>query len=261
MKIEYINFDSYYATKYNNEVFNSQFNILTKYRNIHKIYLKNLELPIGFTNIRSSNNSNVLSFVINGTTYTATITPGYYNSLTSLLTALNTAISSLVSPTYTFVLSVNSTNNIVITITLVSNPATLVNYSINTTTLSIILGINTLVNTNNQATNFTNTIYNLNYDNYISLAFGNIPSVFTGSNNNILSSIKIPLNAIPYSVYYYISERQIFDQSLEIIDRNFILDNLRLTVFDRFGYQLFNGNCDFSFTLAVEYDSENINYD
>jgi len=64
MKIEYLNFDSYNATKTNNEAFNASFTILCKYRNVKKIYFKNLELPIGFPNIRSSNNSNVLSFFI-----------------------------------------------------------------------------------------------------------------------------------------------------------------------------------------------------
>ena len=44
MPIEYLNFDSYNATKLNNEAFNATFTILCKYRNVKKISLKNLEL-------------------------------------------------------------------------------------------------------------------------------------------------------------------------------------------------------------------------
>jgi hypothetical protein len=254
MPIEYLNFDSANATKLNNEAFNATFNLLYKYRNVKKIYLKNLELPIGFPNIRTSNNSNVLSFILNGVSYTATISQSYFNSISSLITALNTAISSVVSPTYTFVLSVNTTNNIVLTITNVSSPSTAVIYTINSTTLSIILGISTLNNVSSLTTTNTNTIYNLSYDNYISMVFTNIPSKMTGSNNNYASSLKVPLNAIPYSVFYYITDRNTFDQALTIIDNHFILDNLKVLFYDRFGYQLYNGNLDFSFTIAIEYD-------
>ena len=55
-QIDYLNFDSYNATKTNNDSFDSTFTLLTKYNNITKIYLKNIEIPIGFPNIRISNN-------------------------------------------------------------------------------------------------------------------------------------------------------------------------------------------------------------
>jgi hypothetical protein len=254
MKIEYLNFDSYNATKTNNEAFNASFTILCKYRNVKKIYLKNLELPIGFPNIRSSNNSNVLSFLLDSSLFITNIPQGYYNSISSVITALNSAIASVISASYTFILSVNSTNNIVVNITNVSSPSTPVIYTISPTTLATILGISTLVNVNSLTTTTTNTIYNLSYDNYISMVFTNIPSLMTGANANYASSIKVPLNAIPYSVYYYITDRNTYDQSLTIIDSNFILDTFQIQIYDRFGYQLSNGNLDYSFTLAIEYD-------
>jgi hypothetical protein len=254
MPIEYLNFDSYNATKLNNEAFNATFTILCKYRNVKKIYLKNLEMPIGFPNIRSSNNSNVFSFVLNNNLFSTTIPQGYYNSISSLITALNTAIASVISASYSFVVSVNSTNNIVLTITNVSSPSTPVIYTISPTTLAIILGISTLSNANSLTTTSTNTIYNLSYDNYISMVFTNIPSLMTGANANYASSLKVPLNAIPYSVYYYITDRNTYDQALTIIDTNFILDTFKIQIYDRFGYQLSNGNLDYSFTLAIEYD-------
>ena len=68
-KIDYLNFDSLYSVDALNDCFDSTFILMHKYTNIKKIYLKNAEIPIGFPNIRSSNFSNVLSFVLNGITY------------------------------------------------------------------------------------------------------------------------------------------------------------------------------------------------
>lgn len=255
MPIEYLNFDSYYANKLNNEAFNSTFEILTPYRNIKKVYLKNVEMPIGFPNIRSSNFSNQFNFIVNGVTYSSSITTGYYSTITSLLTTLNSAIAGVINPLYSMVLTVNTNNNIVITLQLISSPSTVVNYSILSTTLSNILGISTLVNTTNVTTS-TNAIYNLSYDTYILMSFPNIPSNFNGSNNNLTSTFRIPLNAIPYTVYYYISERTSFDQSLTVNNDTFILSQLQIKLYDRYGYPLYNGNTDFSFTLAIDYELE-----
>ena len=67
-KIDYLNFDTINSTDTLNDAFDTNFTITTKYTNIKKIYLKNAEIPIGFVNIRSSNRSNVLSFVLNSVT-------------------------------------------------------------------------------------------------------------------------------------------------------------------------------------------------
>jgi hypothetical protein len=255
MPIEYLNFDSFYATKQNNEAFNSTFQILTPYRNIKKVYLKNVEMPVGFTNIRSSNASNVFNFIVNSVGYSASIPEGYYSSISSLLTALNSAIAGVINPLYSMVLTVNSLNHIVITLTLISSPATSVNYSILSTTLSVILGLSTLVNVTN-ATTSTGSVFNLSYDTYILMNFPNIPSSFNGSNNNLTSTLRIPLNCTPYTVYYYISERTSFDQTLTVNNDTFILSSLQVKLFDRFGYPLYNGSTDFSFTIAIDYDLE-----
>ena len=108
MKVEYLNFDSIYSTDTNNDVFDTLFTLNQKYTNIKKIYLKNCEIPLGFPNVRSSNFSNVLRFVLNGVSYNATITQQNYSSISTLLTALNAAIVTAITSTgFTFVLSVN----------------------------------------------------------------------------------------------------------------------------------------------------------
>ena len=69
IKTEYLNFDSINSIDSLNDSFDSTFTLNQKYKNIRRIYLKNAEIPIGFSNIRSSNNSNVLRLILNGITY------------------------------------------------------------------------------------------------------------------------------------------------------------------------------------------------
>ncbi len=73
-KIEYLNFDSINSTDTSSDTFDTTFTLAQKYTNIKKIYLKNAEIPIGFPNVRSSNNSNVLRFVLNSVSYNPTNT-------------------------------------------------------------------------------------------------------------------------------------------------------------------------------------------
>ena len=56
IKTEYLNFDSINSIDTSNDSFDSTFTLNQKYTKIKKIYLKNCEIPIGFSNIRSSNN-------------------------------------------------------------------------------------------------------------------------------------------------------------------------------------------------------------
>ena len=81
--------------------------------NIKEISLKSVEFPLFFNNIRLSNNSNLFTFNFNYSTFnnisiSITISESNYITISSLLTAINSAISSAIS-TYSglsFVLSV-----------------------------------------------------------------------------------------------------------------------------------------------------------
>ena len=44
------------------------------------------------------------------------------------------------------------------------------------------------------------------------------------------------------------------DQALTVSDTNFILSNMRIIMDDRFGFPINNGNLEYSFTLAIEYE-------
>jgi len=51
---------------------------------------------------------------------------------------------------------------------------------------------------------------------------------------------------------YYLQELNSFSQCVEITDQNYILNRLRVVVYDRFGETITNG-LDYSFSLAVNY--------
>ena len=87
------------------------------------------------------------------------------------------------------------------------------------------------------------------------MAFFNVPSIFS-SQGNIPSALKIPLNTNAFDILFYSTDRNEYDQWLSISDTNFILSQMRIIMFDRYGYLLHNGNLDYSFTIAIEYLDE-----
>ena len=60
---EFLHFDSLNAIK-STDVFSATFNLQKTYTKIKNIHIKNVELPICFPNIRSSNLSNNLQFIL-----------------------------------------------------------------------------------------------------------------------------------------------------------------------------------------------------
>ena len=94
VKVDYLNFDTINSVDTNNDVFDTVFTLNQKYTNIKKIYLKSCEIPIGFPNIRSQNNTNILIININGTRYNCSVASGVYSIISTFLTALDTAITN-----------------------------------------------------------------------------------------------------------------------------------------------------------------------
>jgi len=244
MNTQTLNFDSLYSTYANSDPFDATFNLSTPIRDISKIRLASLELPIGFYNIRSSNYTNTLTITIGSTTSTISLTSAYYSSASSLCTAINTAFTALsLSNTPTF--SVSS-NNIVVTLT---SSAT---YSISSGNLANhVLGFST--STNGTGTTFTATnAFNLSYDTYISMYFPTLPAKNSSSNRQIMH-FKLPISGVNGSVYY-LYENFSFNQELQIYDSSYIISNLRVQFYDRFGCQITSNNgLDYSFSLAIEY--------
>jgi len=242
---EFLHFDSLNAIK-STDVFNATFSLQKTYTKIKNIHIKNVELPICFTNIRSSNLSNNLQYTINSVNYSTTITERNYATIGALLTDLNTAISTtLTSSGFTLVLSTGIKNNLIITMT-----GALTNLTIRNTTLSIILGLNGA--TTSSLTYTSPNSFNINYDLYVLMSFDNIPSIFSSS-GNIRSALKIPLGTNYANINNYFSHRSDNDMSLIVYDENFIFQNLQIKFYDRFGYLLSNNSVDYSFTISLIY--------
>ena len=238
------NFDSINSQYSNLDPFDTRFQFNEPIKNIKRISLASLELPIGFTNIRAANFSNIFTITIGTITSTITLTPNNYTSLITLLTDINTAFTAL-NLTNTPVFSL-SFGKVVITIT---STATIL---ITQTTLSkYILGFSKL---NSIGTGITATNnYNLAYDIYINLYINNIPFA-NQTINSQLCSFKIPFSGVGNTIYYLFNNNS-FTQYLNLTDKNYNLSYLKVSFYDRFNYAIsINNGLDYSFSLLVEYN-------
>jgi len=250
--LQFLNFDSNLTTTSN--PLDSSFILSDPLRRIKRIYLKSVELPINFNNIRTYFNTFQMTLKVSTSykpTFTVIIPNGNYNNIDDLLTVINNQINNIVFSNYTTDqyphFSVNANNTITCSITTsgLTFSLTLSNF------LSQILGF-TNANAGTYATSITSSrIFNLNYDNYLNIYFPNIPHKTNGFSNQLMS-FKIPLNATNGSIYYT-AENISFSQFIEITDEIFILNNLKIQVYDQFNNLLNNNGINWSFTLAFQY--------
>ena len=234
----------------NDHPFNLSFNLPTQIHNIKKIYLKNVEMPIGFTNIRAENNSNTFTISINTIVCTIVINPGNY-TIISLITAINNAIiaSNIYTPELLPTFSILG-QTIVITTPLTVMSSIL--FLSDTILSKVILGFpyNYQIPLTNSITSVSN--FNIAYDTYliIYLPYVNHKSS-SAANQNI--SFKIPYNSSGNSIFYSVENTQ-FSQYIELTENNFILGNLKIVINDKYGFNINNNGLDWSFTLGVERD-------
>ena len=247
MNIDILHFDTLLGTYNNNSVYDCTFTLSNPLKHVQRLYLKSIEIPISFNNIRTANGTNTFQITIQSNTYTITIDEANYTSIASLLTAINAKLITVL-PNVSF----NNSNKYVI-LTLVGYPNNTVVSFNSSRLLSIILGFTKLsyVVTNDL---HADNNYLIAYDNYISLYLQDIPVKSSGYSNQLIS-YKIPLNAVNGMVYY-LQELNSFSQCVEITDQNYVLTRLRVVVFDRFGVTISNG-LDYSFSLAVNYYQDN----
>jgi hypothetical protein len=232
--------------------YKAQFTMNQVFTNIKRVYLKSLECPVGFSNVRTGS-TNVFSFVLNGTTYNVTLPEKNYTSIATLLTDLTTACVGVVSGvimTFSLTSSLTITNRLRITFT---GGTTTSSFSvIDTSKLSkYILGFRAskdVLTGGVYAASFSN--YNLNPDNYISMY---IPSL-NGMNSSMSgqqATFKVPLNTVTNQVYFY-QENSSFTQWVDITDRNLMLSALTVNIYDKYGKDLQPNGLDYSFTLSLE---------
>ena len=225
-------------SSYIKNCYNTSFKLFNPLRNIRNIYLKSLEMPVVFDNIRNDNTSNLLTLKVNNSTISIKLETHNYTNINTLLNDINTLLASS-NITLTVLNSVVSINLPIIADVVIENSVL----------MNTVLGFpkDTPYTSTNKITAVNK--YTLNYDNYLSL-YLDIPSSNNASSNRMIS-FKIPLNALGNMVFY-LGDNSTFSQSIKISDTNYVLTQFKITVYDRFGYTI--SQClDYTFTLGIEY--------
>lgn len=234
-------FDSIYSIN-NGNPFDASFSLTSNLKNVKKISLKSIEMPIAFTNVRTGLNDFTIRML--SVNYTVYLNSSVYTSATTLCSDLTTAFNSNsipVKPVFSVV-----GNKIRITMTgsnlysvIGSNFSRYVLGFINNQTSNPALGANSTITAE----------YNflLNVDNYVNIYLENIPQSMTTS-NNLFSSFKVPLNAVNNVVYFFGDESN-FNQSIDLTDENAVISQIKIKIMDRFGNVLNNNGVDYSFSL------------
>ena len=214
----------------------------------YRIFLKNLQLPVSINNIRSTSNLNTIGVYTgldasgNKLNHLQVIIPdGYYSTITSLLTQINSLFASNY-PSYNVVFSQNSTNSNYLQVTSTSFSSIYVD----STNLSQMLGFNSNLNIIKNGVTTASVVYRLSVDDYINLYIANT------SNHSINTtktpcSFKIPLNSNNGVIMYHENSNAIF------VNTDFSsISYLDIYLFDKYGYSLHSGNVDYSFTLQID---------
>ena len=253
-----INFDTFYSSKISNNPFNTNFFLTETLRNISKITLKSIEIPISNYNLRAPYSTIQIKY--NNIVYSYTMNDKTYVDITSFLTDLNLLISPIQTYMYSsevapiFSLSTTELNKLVVTVSLLST-STIYFYStglfsyylgnISSTYTTKILVSNSLYLYSYNLIN----VYNLCFDNYYSMIISNLDNQ-TSNNNLYPCHFKLIVNAQNNTIYIC-GENTSFIQSLEL--NNKTLTNLNIEIRDRYNNLIIN-QLDYSFTLEFQYN-------
>ena len=258
-----ITYSPYYAS----------YNLSQVLKNVMKISLISIEIPLLFNNIRTSTiqsqSLNYLAFEYTKTGQQSTtitkfslnVTENTYNNVNTLCTVINDQLASgLTGFTVTF--SVSITNKIIINTTGLTY-FKLLNDSfekLSDNSLKFIYPrcaypfMNKILGFSDGATGLTlqaSNRYNLNIDNYLNFIIMNVPT--NNSNvNNFMCNYKIGLNATNGSIYYNF-QNSTYNQDIEINDVNYILNKFIVRIKDRYNNDINAQGADYSFTLKIEY--------
>ena len=257
--------------------FHTSFPLNERFSKINQIIFKSIELPITFANIRTGS-TNSFNFLLNSVLYTIPITSTNYTSISTLITDLNTLIVKYLTLPTTIVLSLNSSNKLQFkisnlrpcTFSIVDN--TFSNYilgfrstnslvdSVGETTYNVTMmnGISTtmvvtgLLSSTSYYYMTALSTYNLSPDNYISLHISNLNCASTLLNGK-LCTFKIPISTLYSSILFY-SDTSKYPQNIINKDNNLTIDNLVITLYDRWGFNLSSEGLDYTLSLIIDYD-------
>ena len=238
--------------------FSCTFNLANTMTNVSQIYLKSIEIPIAFDNVRNSGTLNVFSITINAVAYSITLNANNYVSIANLCADITSAFASLTLPN-SAVLTLSAGVAYVI-VSLVSTVQT--NFVVNYSQLAYyILGfknqssqLNTTSGSNKTSTINALNSFNLNIDNYANMSIVNLPILNNANANRIISSFKIPLNCVNGDVLY-LEENQTFRQNVSLTNNQLVINSIKVVFTDRFGNALTNNGNDYSFTLGFQFNT------
>lgn len=226
--------------------FNHVITLATTINRPTRIALKSAEIPISFPNIRSTSNMDQLSILADGTTYSIRIGDTTVNSITTLLSLINSAFLTAY-PTTSIVFS-QTASGLVKCVMSAKTSVIVKDPSKGVSGLSYMLGFRSGTNTLSAATCIAPFVYNLNVDRYINLKIANINSVNNNS-NGIPGTFKIPLNSVQ-GVVYFSGDNSSFAQSVEV-DQGTPIHMLKVCLYDLNGFAIPSWGSDWSYSLAV----------
>ena len=255
-KVQFLHFDSInseYVQDFNNvsgvpNSYNSTYKMHTSFKNVERIFLTSLELPVGFTNCRK-NFTDTLSFNLNGNNYNVVMEEKNFNSIAILVQDLDLACIGVV-PNVSIIFS-QSTASLRLTITLTGTVSSF--YIIDTNFSKYMLGFRNkhdVLVSNVYSASYSN--YNLNADNYIHVYMPNISGINASMSGGAKSTFKIPFDSVQSNIYFY-QEGRSFEQYVDCRNSNFTLSNLTVLLYDRYGNLMNPRGYDYSFTLRIEY--------
>ena len=253
-----INFDTIYSSKINNNPFNTNFLLTETLRNVSKITLKSIEIPISNYNVRSPYSTIQIKY--NNLVFSYTMSDKTYIDITSFITDLNLLISPIQTYMFStevcpvFSVSTSEMNKLILKVSLLSTNTI---YFYSTGIFSFYLG--NILSTYSTKTLISGSlylhtynminVYNMCFDTYYNMILSNLDNQ-TSNNNNFPSHFKLIVNAQNNSIYFS-GENTSFIQFLEL--NNKTLTNLNIEIRDRYNNLIIN-QLDYSFTLEFQYN-------
>lgn len=232
--------------------YKSQYLCNQSFSNIKRVHLKSVELPYGFTNIRTGS-TDILQFILNGTSYSVSLNEKNYTNISNLLTDINAACLSKVTNiilTFGLTSSLINPNRLIITFSgsILTNSFSIIDTNLSKYILGFRSSTDTLVGYQYSAS-YSN--YNLNFDNYINMYIPTF-NCMSANQGGLFSTFKIPLNSATGQIYYYFDNNS-FHQHVDITNEKMILSNMIVIFYDKFGNNLNPNGLDVSFTLLLEF--------
>ena len=257
--------------------FHTSFPLNERFSKINQIIFKSIELPITFANIRTGS-TNSFNFLLNSVLYTIPITSTNYTSISTLIIDVNALLVKYLTLPTVIVLSLNSSNKLQFkisnlrpcTFSIVDNnfsnyilgfrSTNLLVDSVGETTYNVTMvnGISTTIIVTGflSSTSYyymtASSTYNLSPDNYISMHISNVNCASTLVNGK-LCTFKIPISTLYSSILFY-SDTSRYPQTIINKDKNLNVDNLVITLYDRWGFNLSSEGLDYTLSLIIDYD-------